>query len=267
MIRKFAKVPRFRVALGLVLTAMLTGAMSVHAQQPAAQPAAPQSPAQPPAAQPDSQQASTQEATLEDMPGRKPKVKQYKNWVFYAGAGASLTNGNTANFVRGGGGIVSAGVARNYSEYLGLRADFQFDNLPLRNSALAQAQAPGANAHVYSFLFEPIINIPVSKNWGGFIVGGPAYFHRSGKLDSSTAIAGNPCDGFFAWWGTCNAGGLPTNGKFLSSSQDEFGESFGFGITRKIRPNMEFYAEFRYLHGRANGITTDLRPITAGVRW
>jgi len=169
--------------------------------------------------------------------------------------------------VRGGGGVAAAGVARNYSKYFGLRLDFQFDNLPLRTSALELAQAPGATAHAYSLMLDPIINIPVTKNWGGYLVFGPSFVHRSGKLDSSSAIPGSACNGFFTWWGHCFDSSLPINGNFLHSSQNEFGYNFGGGITRKIRPNMDFYAEFRYLHGKHNNITTDLRPLTIGIRW
>jgi opacity protein-like surface antigen len=245
------------------------GASNLYAQTPAEQ-----TPAQPPAQQPQTQQPqapqpdSTQEATPEEStPGRKVKVKLYKNWSYNVGGGASLTNGNTAHFVRSGGGIAAAGVARNYSEYFGFRFDFQFDNLPLKSSALQAAQAPGATDHVYSFMLDPIINIPATKNWGGYILGGPSYFHRSGKLDSSTAIPGSACSPFFLWWGHCFNNSLPINGQFLHSSQNEFGANFGGGITRKIRPNMDFYVEFRYLHGKHNDITTDLRPITVGIRW
>ena len=183
------------------------------------------------------------------------------------GGGASLTNGTTRKFVRGGGGVGAAGAARNYSKYFGVRLDFQFDNLPLRASALQAAQASGATDHVYSLMLDPIINIPVSKNWGGYIVFGPAFYHRSGKLDSSSAIPGSACNPFFIWWGHCFNGSLPINGQFLHSSQNEFGYNFGGAITRKIRPNMDLYVEFRYLHGKHNNITTDLRPITIGVRW
>ncbi|SRR6266567_2380814 len=271
MIRKFATVPEVRIALTLILVTILAGVTTVHAQQtPAPQPPAQQPPAQqqPDNQQSGSQQSSTQEASPEEIgPTRKVKVKEYKNWTFNAGGGASLTNGTTRTFVRGGGGVVAAGVARNYSKYFGFRLDFQWDNLPLRNSALALAQAPGATSHVYSFMLDPILNVHVTKSWGGYLLAGPSYFHRSGKLDSSTAIPGSACDTFFNWWGTCFAGSLPLNGKFLSSSQNEFGENFGGGITHNIRPNMEIYAEFRYLHGKHTGITTDLRPITVGVRW
>jgi len=270
MIQKFATVRLCRIVLTLILATILAGATSVHAQQTQAQqPAAQQPPAQQPSAQPqpENPQAGNQEASAEEIPGRKPKVKDYKNWVFNVGGGASLTNGTTAKFVRGGGGIAAAGVARNYGKYFGIRADFQFDNLPLRTSALQSAQAPSATSHVYSLHLDPIINIPVTKVWGGYILGGGSFFHRSGKLNSSTALPGSACNGFFLWWGPCTNSNLPLNGRFLNSSLNQFGENFGGGITRKISTNMEIYAEFRYLHGKRNGITTDLRPITVGVRW
>jgi hypothetical protein len=240
---------------------ILAGASNLQAQQTTPPTQQPESQSQPQNPKPSSQEPS------EEIGMRKPKPKEYKNWSFNAGGGASLPNGNTRNFVRGGGGIIAAGVARNYSKYFGFRFDFQFDNLPLKASALQAAQAPGATDHVYSAMLSPIINIPATKVWGGYLIGGPAYFHRSGKLDSSSAIPGAACNSFFLWWGHCFNNSLPINGQFLHSSLNQFGENFGGGITRKIRPDMEIYAEFRYLHGTHAGITTDLRPITVGLRW
>jgi opacity protein-like surface antigen len=261
MIRKLATIPGLRFFAILITVPM--GIAVVHAQQPSAQ--------QPPAAQPQTQQqpdqSSSQEASPEETTRPRSKPRDYKKWTFNVGGGASLPYSTTDTYVRGGGGIAAAGAARNYSKYFGLRLDFQFSNLPLRTSALELAQAPGATNHAYSLMLDPIINIPVSKNWGGYLVFGPSFVHRSGKLDSSSAVPGSACNGFFTWWGHCFDGSLPINGNFLHSSQNEFGYNFGGGITRKIRPNMELYAEFRYLHGKHNNITTDLRPITMGIRW
>jgi opacity protein-like surface antigen len=279
MIRKFAAVPTLRVALwsSFFLTILGSG---LQAQQTPAEPtptpstaptdskpspsSAPSTAA--PAQAPD-QSSSSQEPADDTTPGRKLKVRDYRTWAFNVGGGADLGNGTTKTYVRGGGGVIAAGVARNYSKYFGLRADFQWDNLPLRSSALQLAQAPGATSHVYSLMVDPVINIQVTKTYGGYVLIGPSYYHRSGKLDSSTAIPGSACNGFWDWWGVCSALSLPLNGKFLSSSQNEFGYNFGGGVTRKIRPNVELYAEFRYLHGKHSGVTTDLRPITIGVRW
>jgi hypothetical protein len=291
MSRKFARVPGFRIALVLMWMTILAGATTVYAQDtpgqvpptnqsPAQQPAEPpaqapaeQRPGTPPSANPQagnpqsSSQSSTQEVSAEELPGRKPKEKGYNNWSFNVGGGGSLTNGETTKFVRGGGGIGAAGVARNYSKYFGLRFDFQYDNLPLRTSALDQAQALSATSQVYSFLLSPIINIPVTRLWSGYIVAGGGFFHRSGKLNSSTAVPGSACNAFFTWWGNCFNASLPLNKGFISTSQNEWGESFGGGVARKVHGNIEIYGEFRYLHGIHSGITTDLRPITVGVRW
>ena len=263
MIRKLATIPGLRFFAILILMTVPMGIAVVHAQQPPAQ----QTPAAQPQTQQQPDQSGSQEASPEETTRPRIKPRDYKKWSFNVGGGASLPNGTTNTYVRGGGGIAAAGAARNYSKYFGLRLDFQFDNLPLRTSALESAQAPGATDHVYSLMLDPIINIPASKNWGGYLVFGPSFLHRSGKLDSSTAIPGSACNGFFTWWGHCFNSSLPINGNFLHSSQNEFGYNFGGGITRKIRPNMDLYVEFRYLHGKHNNITTDLRPITIGIRW
>jgi len=169
--------------------------------------------------------------------------------------------------VRSGGGVAAASVARNANKYLGLRFDFQFDNLPLRGSALQTAGSTGGHAHAYVGMLGPIVNIPVSRAWGGYVIGGVAFFHRTSALDSSSAIPGSACNPFFLWLGHCFNGSLPLFGQFLRASQNEWGENFGGGITHRIRPNMEIYAEYRFLHGSHAGITTDLRPITVGVRF
>ena len=265
MIRKFATIPGLTLFQSATLVIVLTGVASVQAQEAPAPQSAPQQTQQKPN---DQQSSSSQEASQEETTSsRKAKKRDYKKWTFNVGGGASLTSGTTNTYVRGGGGVAAAGVARNYSKYFGFRLDLQFDNLPLRSSALQAAQAPGANSHVYSALLDPIINIPASKNWGGYLVFGPSFYHRSGKLDSSSAIPGSACNGFFVWWGRCFAGSLPIDGNFLHSSLNQFGYNFGGGITRKVRPNIDLYAEFRFMHGTHNGITTDVRPITIGIRW
>jgi len=264
MIRKFATIPGLTLFQSAMLVIVLMGVASVHAQQAPASQASAAAPAQQQPGQSNSSQEASQEETTSS---RRAKKHDYKKWTFNVGGGANLPSTTTNLYVRGGGGVAAAGVARNYSKYFGFRLDFQFDNLPLRTSALQLAQAPGANNHVYALMLDPIINIPASKNWGGYLVFGGSFQHRSGMLDSSSAVPGSACNGFFAWWGNCHAAALPIDGNFLHSSQNEFGANFGAGITHKLRPNVDLYAEFRYMHGKHNGIGTDVRPITIGIRW
>src|SRR5579859_4753920 len=117
MIRKFAAVPRLKTILpGICFFAIVTGA-ALQAQQTPAEPApAPSTPAPAqPAAQTPDQSSSTQEAAPEDTaPGRKLKVRDFRTWTFNVGGGANIDNGTTKTYVRGGGGVIAAGVARNY---------------------------------------------------------------------------------------------------------------------------------------------------------
>jgi opacity protein-like surface antigen len=259
----------------LLLLTILLGAPGFAQTEPAGQtPAAPPTAAAP-AAQPPTaptptaqQTASGQEPADEDsISRRKARPHDYKNWSFNIGAGASLVSGPTFTFVRNGGFGAAAGVARNANKYLGLRADFIFSNLPLRDSTQQLAQATGATSYVYSVTLDPIINIPVSKLYSGYVLIGPSFYHRSGKLDSDTTVPGSPCNSFWVWWGACTNGSISLSNSFVSSNQSEFGYNFGAGVARKMPSGVEIYGEYRFMHGTHNNITTDMRPITIGVRW
>jgi hypothetical protein len=266
MIGKFAKATALTLLSGIILL----GARA-FAQATPASPAPPaQAPAQPATAQPPSASPSVadQEAAEEDSSSR-PRVKprDYKNWNYNAGIGAGLESGTTRNFVREGGYLGNVGVARNANKYLGLRADFIAADLPLRQSALALAQAGSASSYLLAVTLGPIINLPVTKLYGGYVLFGGGYYHRAGSLDSDTAIPGSSCNPFFQWWGSCANVSIPLSGSFVNSSQNQFGYDFGGGVTRKMPSGAEIYAEFRFTHGSGNSTTTDVRPLTIGVRW
>ncbi|MGA6980594.1 MAG: hypothetical protein WBZ11_03475 [Candidatus Sulfotelmatobacter sp.] len=271
MIRKFANAS----ALTLLSFAILLGAQAFSQTTPAAEPpAASQQPAdqqpasqQPAAQQPAASPSDQEPAEEESTPRRKPKPTDYKNWTFNAGLGASLESGASKTFVRQGGYQGSFGVARNANKYLGLRADFFAADLPLRQSSLSLGQAGSASSYLLGLTLGPVINIPVTKDWGGYLVFGPGFYHRGGSLNDDAAIPGSSCNAFFQWWDGCTNISIPLNGNFVNSDQNEVGYNFGGGITRKTPSGVEIYGEFRIMHGRANNTTTDVRPITIGVRW
>jgi len=260
-------------ALTLMVLIIVMGAQAFAQTTPAGQtpapPATPASGAQQPAAQqPAAQQPDTsQEPADEESMRRKAKPREYKNWNFNVGAGANLDSGTTKTYVRGGGVVGNFGVARNANKYLGLRADFFYANLPLRDSTQQLAQATGATSYALDFTLDPIINVPVTKLWGGYVLIGPGFYHRSGGLKGDTTVPGSGCNGFWIWWGVCSNGSIPLSGSFVNSNQNAFGYNFGGGVTRKMPSGVELYLEYRFTHGSHNGITTDVRPITLGLRW
>jgi hypothetical protein len=267
---------KFASVLALLVLTILLGApgfaQSTPADQapatapatpaPAAQQAAPPTPAAKP---PDSSQEPADEVSV----SHRKRVHDYKNWVFNVGAGANLDSGPTKTWVRQGGFAGSAGVARNANKYLGLRADFIFAELPLRDSTQNLALATGATSYIYSVTLDPIINLPVTNEWSGYVVIGPSFSHRSGSLNGDTTVPGAPCNAFWNWWGACQNSNfsVPLSGSFTNSSLNEFGYNVGLGVSRKMPSGAEIYGEFRIVHGSHNGITTDYRPITLGFRW
>jgi opacity protein-like surface antigen len=274
MTGKFATASALRL---LVFTILLAGhgfaqapvTGDPQAASPAAQPPAAQQPAaqQPAATQPAAAQTSgDQEASAQESLRRK-KPKDYKNWNYNVGFGANLDSGTTKTFVRGGGGVATAGVARNANKYLGLRADFIFEDLPLRDISLVLASAGSASSYLFALTVDPVINVPVTKLWGGYVLFGPGYYHRFGTLSSETAVPGSPCNVFFQWWSGCGNTSIRLSGSFVTANQNEFGYNVGGGVTRKVPSGAEIYLEYRLTHGSANGTTTDTRPITLGVRW
>ncbi len=254
MFERFVKIVGTTGPMCLVATCLVM-AGAAHAQQ-----APPAQEAPKPAA------AETQENPEVETPTRKVKPRLYKTWMFNVGGGANLPNGTTERFVRGGGPAADAGAARNFSKYFGFRADLSWTDLPLRASALQLAQATGAHNQVYGLTFDPIVYIPATNLYSGYAFVGPGFFHRSGKIESSTAVPGGSCNALWDWWGTCLNGSLPL-GTFLKENQNEFGFNFGGGIARKMSDKIDIYTEYRALHGSRAGNTTDSRTLTVGVRW
>jgi opacity protein-like surface antigen len=271
MIGKFATASALALLVLIILMAAQGFAQTTPATPPAAQdPAAQAPPAQAPAApaQAAQQPASGQEPADEASLRRKVKPKDFKNWTFNVGAGANVDSGTTRDWVRGGGFGGSIGVARNVNKYLGLRADGIFADLPLRDSTQELVGASGATSYAYAITLDPIINVPVTSLYSGYIVFGGNYVHRAGKLDDDTTLPGSPCNGFWRWWGVCEGNGsISLSNNFVNANENQFGYNFGAGVTRKMPSGVEIYAEYRILHATSNGIASDFRPITIGFRW
>jgi hypothetical protein len=260
---------KFATAVALFTLTILSGVPGFTQSTPASQPPAAPVPTPAPTTQAPAQQPDTGQETVEVEPSERKRVKprDYKKYVFNAGLGANLDGGTTKTFVRQGGYDATAGAAINANKYLGLRGDFFFMDLPLRQSSLDLAQAQSASSYLFALTVDPIINIPVTKQWGGYVLFGFGYYHRFGTLNNSTAVPGSSCNSFFEWWGACPNVSIPLSGSFVDSSQNHFGYNIGGGITRKMPSGVELYAEYRLMHGSGNQTTTDVRPITVGVRW
>jgi opacity protein-like surface antigen len=269
MIGKFAASSTLKLAAFNLLVTFILFAHSAAQSQASQNSPQPQTgnPASAPQTSAGQQPATGQQPAEEEESTSRRKRAQYQKWQFNVSAGVNTTGGTTKDFVRGGAFTTMAGAARNANRYLGLRLDFMYANLPLRATALELAQATGATNYALSATLDPIINIPASKDWGLYILFGPAFTHRHGSLDNDTTPPGSPCTAFWRWYSGCLNASVPLNGNFVNPTQNDWGYNFGAGISRKVPSGVEIYAEYRFMHGSNHGVTTDFRPITIGFRW
>jgi Outer membrane protein beta-barrel domain len=186
-----------------------------------------------------------------------------KKFSFDIGGGVGWPHGDLSKFIYEGGNFVVGG-GFNLNKLLGANTEFMWHDLPVNSATKQQLNTPGATARQYSWTFNPIIHFPLGHKVGGYGIGGIGWYHRSGE--TTTPGVGVICDPYWSWWYGCGIGTV----HFVtgSTSANAFGENIGGGLTYALGGSgFKFYTEFRFHHASYNKVSTDLTPLTFGLRW
>jgi hypothetical protein len=217
-------------------------------------------------------------------------------YTFLVGGGFTLPVGGAHNYLATSYNI-QAGAARNFNKKYGVQVEFDWasfgfqtatlnNQLALYNSLGATDQNGnplsqlGGNSHIWSFTLDPIMNFYTSDTWGGYVIGGGGFYHKTANFTVPTI--GTACDFFSCFQFQANS----TIDKYSSNA---FGVNGGLGATYKFSrfASTRFYAEARYVYtfnsartfslGDANGNgfnvfpqnsrKTGYIPVTFGVRF
>jgi len=146
----------------------------------------------------------------------------------------------------------------------GVDAEFMWHDLPINSATRQLLQTPGATARQYSVTFNPTVHFPIGSKLGAYLIGGIGWYHRSGE--TTTPGAGVVCDPYWSWWYGCVIGSVD----FVtgSRSSDAFGENIGGGLTYRLgESHAKIYTEIRYHHAGYDRVSTDILPLTFGLRW
>jgi hypothetical protein len=74
------------------------------------------------------------------------------------------------------------------------------------------------------------------------------------------------CDPYWSWWYGCTIGSV--NIITGSRSANAFGENIGGGLTFRLgESHAKIYTEIRYHHASYDKVSTQLLPLTFGIRW
>jgi len=215
-------------------------------------------------------------------------------YSFLIGVGFTLPVGGSHNYLATSYNIQAA-AARNFNKKFGVQVEFDWANFGFQTSTLNNQLAIynstciggcgltqlGGTSHIWSFTLDPIMNFYSTDTWGGYVIGGGGFYHKTANFTIPTI--GQYCDPFYGCF-TYQAN--QTIDKYTSNA---FGVNGGIGVTYKFSrfAGEKFYAEARYVYtfnsarafsyGDVNGnnfnvfpqnsAKTGFIPITFGVRF
>ena len=74
------------------------------------------------------------------------------------------------------------------------------------------------------------------------------------------------CTPYWSWWFGCVLGSV--NIVTGTTASNAFGENIGGGLTYRLgEGRIKLYAEARYHHASYNRVSTNILPLTFGIRW
>jgi hypothetical protein len=184
-------------------------------------------------------------------------------FLFNIGGGIGFPQGDLGTFINNGANVVVGG-GYAFTKNFGVDTEFMWHDLPVNSHTRDLLQTPGASARQYSWTFNPIVRVPLAHKLGAYVIGGIGWYHRSGE--TTTPGVGVVCDPYWSWWFGCGIGTV--NFVTGSTSSNAFGENIGGGLTVHLGDSRaKFYTEVRYHHAGYHAVSTNLLPLTFGIRW
>jgi opacity protein-like surface antigen len=196
------------------------------------------------------------------------KHKVSNDFAFEAGGGFNAPIGNDTPVITWGGNF-TVGAGLHFSKRISLLAEYQFIGDKLPGALIADAGAQGGNAHIWSLTLDPVIDLLPKHNNSVYVTGGGGFYRKLTSFTDPEEV--EECY-YFCGIGVENV----TVGHF---SSNQGGVNLGLGFTHRIGgvygdSKTKLFAEARYLFletpgvNQTNGLgTTELLPVTLGVRW
>jgi opacity protein-like surface antigen len=189
-------------------------------------------------------------------------AQDYSRFLINVGGGIGYPQGDLNSFVNSSGSFV-AGGGYNFTSYFGVDTEYYWQDLPINDRFKQALKMPTVRAQHYAWTFNPIIRVPLGRKFGAYVIGGVGWYHRKGE--ATTPAVGVICDPYWSWWYGCVIGRADIVTKSISSSA--FGKNVGVGITyRLVQSHLKIYTEVRYHQASYNNVSTQLVPVTFGIR-
>jgi hypothetical protein len=198
------------------------------------------------------------------------------NWAFEAGGGFNAPQSNSVTY----GGQFTVGAGLNFSKRIAGLIEYQFLDDKLPGYLISETGASGGFAHIWSFTFDPVIDLMPKATNDVYITGGGGFYRKVTSFTDPEET--EYCDYYYGYCGvgttnvvvghfSSNQGGWNVGAGF----QHRMGGTYGDGKTK-------LFIEARYLEvltPAVKGITpnglnettvaadTKVIPVSVGLRF
>jgi len=189
-------------------------------------------------------------------------AQEFPHFAFSAGAGFTSPVGTTGDNLDVGWNV-RAGVGYNFVPWVGVMANFGYDNMGINSTNLTNLGVGGGTVGVFSATLDPIVHLTPKSKVDFYVTGGGGYFREETHLTNpgvATGLFFNPYFGYYP-------GAYGTNVVVSSYSVNKPGLDIGAGVALGSKWGGRFFAEARYVRVfSGGGYYDDYLPVTFGFR-
>ncbi len=158
----------------------------------------------------------------------------------------------------------NGGVGYNFSSYVGLMGQFDYNQMDINAATLNSLGFPGGDVNMWSLTLNPIVHTNPRGPVDVYFIGGGGLYHRRQEFTQPTTSIFTGFDPFFGFYPVA----VPTTQVLTSYSVNKPGVNGGVGMSFGTKWHVKFYAEARYNRMFLGGDRhTDYLPVTFGLRW
>lgn len=178
-----------------------------------------------------------------------------------AGGGFTAPLGNSSGDLTWGWNF-RGGLGYNVNKKVAVLAEYEFDYNKIPGRILSEVGTPGGNVHTWSLTLDPEWKYKTAGNWGGYIIGGGGFYRQLTSFTEPVLVQGLYCTYFY-----CYPIYYTANAVVSHYSSNQGGLNIGTGVTLGNWNQAKFFAEARYEWLDTPGHSTQIVPVTFGIRW
>ena len=190
-------------------------------------------------------------------------AQEVPRFAFELGGGFTEPVGNTGRNLDQGWNI-GTGAGINFSQYVGLLVQVDYNRLGINSTTLNAVGFPGGDVNVFSATLDPIVHLTPRGHFDVYLIGGGGYYRRTQEFTAPSVATFTAFDPFFGFYRAA----VPTTAVLASYSVNKPGVNGGAGIAFGTKWHGKIFAEARYHRIFVNEFThTDYVPVSFGFRW